>query len=1252
MILRRLAWLFGATLATLALLLLALALPGAPGALATLVERASAGRVRIDDARGSLYSELYVGRIEVRTLTSRIAIEAVHLKWRPSALLGAHLEVTELAARRVTQEKLAEGEPATLPASLELPLRVSVHELRVAEIEIVHGPAFQDLRLTATSGGANHEVTLRRLVTPWGRLTGAGKIAPRAPFTLATRLALNPLPDSALHFNAHAEAAGTLADLGVRLDAASDAARLTARARLAPFGASVMTEARVGMQDFDPSVFIANAPRALLQGELLLSRNEAGWQGEVKLDNRAPGRIDQNRVPLVLLAGRVTAGDTRVANIHDLVIDHGEAGRWQGEGRLDTRLVLNLSTRRLDLHGLHGQVHPTRLAGGIELDATQAEQTLRIALSGMPGPGLPQDMNFFVDLAHSANALTVSKLELRAGEARVQAEGKINLDAGHAFTARGRLLGLDPSRLGRWPAARINGNFDIAGRAQPLAARLRLDVRDSRWRGQPLSGGGKFALSGTRIHDTDLAIRLGDARLALQGAFGARGDRLTWQAKAPDLAVLHDDWRGALDARGWLSGMPTAPSGRIEAEARALRFSSELRLNRLHADIELGAGERGALRVDARLSELHYDALRVDSASLDATGARHAHQLRLQGHGTHAKQPWDLRAAASGGWHGRAWRGTLEQFASAAPLPIALRQPAPLRAASDAFDLDQAAFDLLGGALRIDALRWSPGHFASRGRASGLNLAQLPRQGSLAPVQDWHQGLAVAASWDAELADAARGEVKLWREKGDLRSGEIALGLQRFEAQLRAHDGRLHAQLDAAGTTLGKIEARAAAPLSLRDGRWGVSGDAPLAGQVAFDMASLAWLAARLDASGALRLGGSLRGALELSGTIGAPEAGGEFSAREIELAMPEHGLALRGGRFDARLEPGLLRVSSLEWHGASGLLRGAGEVMLRAPFDGHLDIELDALELLTRPDRRLVVGGALKLGLDGDVPYVRGKLRAERALVLLSRIAGVTRSADVVVVRPGDKENVGEKRAAPRAVSIDLELDAGPDFVLNGHGLDARLTGAIRLSAQPGQTPRASGRIATARGKYSAYGQKLDIERGVLDFAGPIDNPGLDILAKRRFPEDDIEVGVAVGGTLLLPSVRLVSKPDMADEQKLAWLVLGHSLEEGDQGGFDALSLAASTLLSSTDSVSLQAQVAQATGLDEIGMRSADTFEASSITLGKRLSERVYLSFEQSLDGLSQLARLKYQLSRRLSVEALSGTENAVDLFYTFSFD
>ena len=56
-------------------------------------------------------------------------------------------------------------------------------------------------------------------------------------------------------------------------------------------------------------------------------------------------------------------------------------------------------------------------------------------------------------------------------------------------------------------------------------------------------------------------------------------------------------------------------------------------------------------------------------------------------------------------------------------------------------------------------------------------------------------------------------------------------------------------------------------------------------------------------------------------------------------------------------------------------------------------------------------------------------------------------------------------------------------------------------------------------------------------------------------------------------------------------------------------------------------------------------------LTLGKRLSSRAYLSFEQGLAAATNLVKITYTLTPRLSLRAQTGSENALDAFYTFSF-
>jgi translocation and assembly module TamB len=66
----------------------------------------------------------------------------------------------------------------------------------------------------------------------------------------------------------------------------------------------------------------------------------------------------------------------------------------------------------------------------------------------------------------------------------------------------------------------------------------------------------------------------------------------------------------------------------------------------------------------------------------------------------------------------------------------------------------------------------------------------------------------------------------------------------------------------------------------------------------------------------------------------------------------------------------------------------------------------------------------------------------------------------------------------------------------------------------------------------------------------------------------------------------------------------------------------------------------------------SVTTVQQNVVTLGKRLSSRLYVSYEQGLRGVWNLLKIQYDISNRLSLRAQTGSESAVDLLLFYPFD
>ncbi len=173
---------------------------------------------------------------------------------------------------------------------------------------------------------------------------------------------------------------------------------------------------------------------------------------------------------------------------------------------------------------------------------------------------------------------------------------------------------------------------------------------------------------------------------------------------------------------------------------------------------------------------------------------------------------------------------------------------------------------------------------------------------------------------------------------------------------------------------------------------------------------------------------------------------------------------------------------------------------------------------------------------------------------------------------------------------------------------------------------------------------------RGNLIFSGPIDNPALDINAVRK--NLAVEAGVQISGTALAPQARLVSTPNVPDTEKLSWLVLGHGLAASNKSDYGLLTSAAAGLLGSSDSASIQSRIAATLGVDEIGVSGLGGDKGGLLTVGKQISSRLRVSLEQGFTRAATLLKVRYNIYQRVDLQVQTGTETAVDIFYTFSFD
>lgn len=1207
-------------------------------------EQLSNHSITLGTVHGSLYGPLRIEALSFQTDEIRIEAKEINLDWSPIALLERHVQINRLTLQELLITEIKPGSaPIKLPDTLHLPLTFSAPVMSLERIAFrKQGAEYEinDIELAIEKLADRYRISLKNTTSEWGKVQADMILTDTRPFNLSARASLHQTEPA--DYRAEVKVSGNLSQLLLDGQALGWGGQADLHAVLTPFAALPYSEIQIKTSGINPSLFRKDWPQADIDATVAITpRGENEMTGDILLRNKLAGSWNQSRLPLRELLTQFS-GTPEQLELHALRLDLGDAGHFKGSGQFRQRgLQLHLTTTDFNPQGIQSTMRSMRLAGDIDLNVKDDSQQLAAQLRY-------QRYQLKLDAQHQHDVIALREASISSAAGSLVLHGTLALNDTRPFQLSGVLKKFNPADFGDYPSARINASLLATGKwAEKPQATLKMTVSDSHFRHQPLSAQGKLSISATRVWDSDITLNLAHNRLAMQGALGDPGDHLSFQIEADKLTLFDPQLSGRIRAKGALEGRLSALSGNFDAQLDNLSWGEDYRLTGLHASGRLDRGAEGPLLMDASLQGLTSPQLSVTQASLNAQGTRLNHTLNIRAK-SHAL---DVETRLVGGWHDRSgWSGQVMNLLNRGRHALELKSPAKLELARQHIKLNNARFDFNGADLTLHELTYEDSHIASRGEFTELPLTYL--QGIAGQDGDPGNDLTLGGNWQFTIKNSVNGHIDLWRVRGDVPLSSdppTILGLSRLTLNLKAVNNQLHAQLEAAGSKLGSLKAEAHSTLSARDGVWGIASSAPLRASLDMSVETLAWMPMLIDKTDTLTFDGALNGSVRADGTFARPNLTGRLDGTRISVALPDQGLRFTEGHFQAQLQNQVLYLNDLTMRGGTGSLKGRGQLDFTGKSPAmQLALQADKLEVLSRPDRYLKLSGTGEAAVSGREVHITANLKADRGLIELQSSDLPTASDDVVVITGLSRP--AEKKARPYAIKLDLDMDLGENFSVKGQGLDAQLSGALKLSAANGASPISRGSVRVTRGSYSAYGQRLEIERGILNFQGPLDNPSLNILAWRK--NQTVEAGVALTGTAQSPRVNLVSSPDVPDSKKLSWLVLGHDLEASDGQDFSAMQAAAGALLAGSDSISLQQKIAHAAGLEEVSIKGAGGLESSMLTLGKRLSSRAYLSYEQGLTGVGTLMKINYTLTKRLSAQAQAGTTPAVDLFYTFSFD
>lgn len=1296
---------------------LALRTEGGTRQLWSVATRLSGGILAGRYEGGTVASGLRLRDVVFASGDTRVTVDRIDgnwtLDWSPARLHVRALAIGRVDVRLPAPKPTQPTPPATMPDSLALPLAVDVDALTLEHLSILQGTAptatpleFSDLAAALHSDGRRHRLVVDRLVTPYGTLRANAQIAGPKPYPLSAEALLEGRWQDE-SFALSATASGTLAAVRADLEATGDRIRGRAGADLTPFGKVPFTHLSVDGERINPRLFSPSAPQANLtvHAELrpveavspppVIARPRPGQSaasavadasaasasapppvptppasaaareplavaGDLVVRNLDPGPLDKERLPVESVRARVEVSEM-AQSVRDLRIALRGNGEVMGQGMLrDGRGGFDLDIRRLDAAALYTSLVPTRLSGPVILRLEPGRQSVAMDLAG-------GELKLFADARVDGEALTLEALRAGLGAGTLTAEGKLGLQDEQAFQFKGKLANFDPARLAKVAPGRINAEFTANGTlARTLRVALDFGLRDSEYAGLPMTGNGKVRVEGERLLPSQVALSMAGNQVDLRGSFGARGDRLKVAIDAPQLDRLKFGVAGRAKVNADITGTLRRPEVVGDYSAQGLVFGPH-HLASASGHAELRGGLDGTL--SAQLTARDYRGPEATVRTLDATlaGTQANHTFDVRAAGTVRRRQVQLSLAGQGAWQGaQGWHGTIRTLEERGMANLRLLAPTTLLVADQHLKLGAARFQFDRATMAVDGVDWDHGRIRTAGTLDGVQVARVLElvetfSGAAPPVRS---DLVLDARWNLTLAETAAGFAEIRRRSGDASinagRGWTALGLG--ETQLRADlaGGRATVRGGTSAERLGKLVVDASAGLVTEQGLQTIGPASTLGGSVAVEIPRLKSLESFTGPQYAFE--GKLAARLQLAGTVGNPLLTGGVDGSGIAVTLYDLGIRLTDGVVKIALDQNTVELQQVHFRGGDGTLTATGNIEL-GETDPNLTARIvaDKLQLFASPERTLIISGEAGIANENRQIAIRGKFRVDRGLFDLPKAGAPQLGDDVVVIRRRDQRELPSATAAvPEAQPagrfspvIDLALDLGSNFRFRGAGADLLLAGLLNINSAPLTPMRATGTVRVVEGTYEAFGRKLDIERGIVNFNGPLDNPNINIRAMRR--NQEVEAGVEVTGTVRLPRVRLVSEPNVPDEDKLSWLMFGYGAESAGSsqqrqlsGG--ALGGAALGMLGGRAGKG----IVQHFGIDEfsIGPSTAGLNDQQVVSVGKAVTNQISVGYEQSLTSASNVVKLTWAFSRRWSLIAKGGSINGLSVLFNRRFN
>ncbi|MGY2195539.1 translocation/assembly module TamB domain-containing protein [Pseudomonas pergaminensis] len=1158
--------------------------------------------------------------------TSRIELQAPQFDWSPACLLRMTLCIDRLDVEQVSLQFPPSTEESSGPIALpdlKLPVAIQLGDVSVGSLLFNGSEELKGLQLAAHWTAAGMQIDSVHLQRDGLVLDLAGLLQPTGDWQLSAsgNLSLPYAPGDA-PWNVALKVDGDLLKT-LKLDADSTGylpAKLTGE--LQPLVENLPAQLHITADGFKPS---AELPDTLQLNQLDLTAKGDLSRG-YQLLGKAVLPAEKGPVDL-LLQGKV---DAKGAQIAGLDLNAGDKQSLKLTAQLDWQQGFSADAKVdwLDFpwHRLYPVIDEPQVTlrtfnGEISYKDGNYLGNLKADLDGPAGK-----FNVVTPFSGDLTQIFLPELKLTAGQGK--AEGHLNLQFadGIAWDTALDLSALNPAYWVAELPGTLAGPLRSKGEFKNEQLKLNADLDlKGRLRGQTAVLAAKAEGAGEQWTLANLDIRLGDNRI---NGSGSLQQRLAGQIdiKLARLAQLWPQLRGQVNGRLDVAGSLNAPQGKLALKGQQLAFA-ENRLQSLTLDANLDNAQRA--KIDLKGSGIQAGDTQVGTLTASAQGDIKNQKVQLDLAGPLVKLALALDGNLDkGNWRGRLASGDVQ----AGGQDWKLQAPAKIERMAD-------------GKLTFAAHCWVSGTASLCGEDQRLmpepklryHLKQFPIDSLAAflPKDFAWQGK-LNADLQLDLPDSGpKGVVSVDASGGTLRVKDkdqwLDFPYDTLKLETTLNPKRIDTQLNFRGGKLGELMVQAQInPLPKNK---------PITGN--FNLAGLDLSVARPFVPMVETLSGKLNGNGRISGGLLAPQVNGNVNLVGGEVSGPELPISLEGLNVQALIAGESVQLNGAWRSGKAGQGSLKGQVDWGQALVVDLSLQGTQLPVTVEPYAVLEVAPDLKISLKNDKLAVAGKVHIPRGDITVRELppSTVKVSDDTVIV--GSQTEEGKP---PMAMAMDIDVVVGEDKLnFSGFGLTAKVQGHVHI----GDNLDTRGELWLNDGRYRAYGQRLDVRRARLLFAGPLDQPYLDIEAIRK--TDDVVAGIRLSGSAEQPTTQIFSEPAMSQEQALSYLVLGRPLSST---GEDNNMLAQAALgLGLMGSAGVTTDLANKLGIQDFDLDTQGSGNNTAVVASGKITEKLSLRYGVGVFEPASTIALRYLLSKKVYLEVASGVASSLDIFYKRDF-